>query len=319
MPFFVYRFTPSYLSKQQAIKVPFFHLLVNKLGITPKQGAQKARANRPQKAIILFGWVMLIAAAAKPVWMLEPQTYERSGRDLMLIVDLSGSMATEDFTDELGQPQSRLNSAKQVLKSFSENREGDRLGLILFGDSAFLQSPFTLDHIAWLELLNQTEVAMAGESTSLGDAIGLGIKTFLDNDESHGQEKVMIVLTDGNDTDSLVPPIDAAKVAVAKGIRIHMVAIGSLASTGEEAIDMDVINQTASLTGGKAFFAMSSESLSDIYDVLEELEPKLFESFTYQQTVSLHYLPVALIFIIHLCFALIMSVKRHRPRLGIGS
>ncbi|WP_117235062.1 VWA domain-containing protein [Vibrio maerlii] len=317
LPLFVYKLAPSYLSRQQAIKVPFFNVLVNELGIKPQPGAQTARVIRPQKAIIAFGWLMLVLAAAKPVWMLDPQTYERSGRDLMLVVDLSGSMVTQDFTDEFGQPQTRLDSAKQVLKSFSQRREGDRLGLILFGDSAFLQSPFTLDHAAWLELLHQTEVAMAGESTSLGDAIGLGIKTFLEESgDSSNQEKVMIVLTDGNDTDSLVPPIDAAKVAAAKGIRVHMVAMGSLASSGDEAIDMDVINQAAALTGGEAFLAMSAESLNDIYVVLDELEPKLFESFTYQQSVSLHYIPVIAIFLLHLCFVIVMSIRRNRPKIG---
>ncbi|WP_239670646.1 VWA domain-containing protein [Vibrio variabilis] len=207
LPLLVYRLAPSYLSRQQAIKVPFFNVLLKSLDIKRQNGSQRVRAERPQKAIIAFGWLMLVLAAAKPVWMLEPQTYERSGRDLMLVVDLSGSMATQDFTDKYGQPRTRLESAKQVLKSFSKKREGDRLGLILFGEAAFLQSPFTLDHAAWLALLHQTEVAMAGESTSLGDAIGLGIKTFLEEEkDSSSQEKVMIVLTDGRDTDSLVPP-----------------------------------------------------------------------------------------------------------------
>ncbi|WP_239670647.1 hypothetical protein [Vibrio variabilis] len=105
-------------------------------------------------------------------------------------------------------------------------------------------------------------------------------------------------------------------MAAAKGIRIHMVAMGSLASTGEESIDMDVINQVAELTGGEAFLAMSAESLSDVYAILDELEPKRFESFTYQQSVSLHYVPVIVIFLVHLSFVALMSYKRRGPKLG---
>lgn len=310
LPFLIYRFAPGFLSKQTAVRVPFFHAMVYSLGLTPKSGARELKASRWQKISIGLGWIMLVLAAAKPIWLMEPQTFERAGRDLMIIVDLSGSMAIEDYMNGEGKPQSRLATAKRVLTEFSQARQGDRLGLILFGDSAFLQAPFTIDHIVWRELLNQTEVAMAGESTHLGDAIGLGIKTFVE-EESDVSERVMIVLTDGNDTDSLVPPIDAAKVAAAHNIRIHTIAMGSPNSTGEEAMDIDVIEKVAQLTGGESFMASSTEKLTEVYGLLDEVEVKKFESFTYQQHESLHFVPILVMFLFHLSFMTVASYKHH--------
>ncbi len=163
---------------------------------------------------------------------------ESLGRDVMVVVDLSGSMAEQDFTSQTGEKITRLDAAKEVLSDFAKTRKGDRLGLILFGDAAFVQTPFTPDQKVWLELLNQTDVAMAGQSTHLGDAIGLAIKVFEQSEQSRtdveeSKEKVAIVLTDGNDTGSFVEPIDAAKVAKAKDVRIHVIAMGDPQTVGE--------------------------------------------------------------------------------------
>lgn len=307
LPYLIRRYAPGYLTRQRAIKVPFFSLVTTMLGLEPAQGARELKPTRIQKISILLGWCLLVVAAAKPVWLMEPQTFERSGRDLMLILDLSGSMSVEDYQDQSNQPQSRLEMAKRVLTDFSHQRQGDRLGLILFGDAPFVQSPFTVDYTAWVELLNQAEVGMAGESTHLGDAIGLGIKTLLAQPKSD-VEQVMIVLTDGNDTDSLVPPIDAAKVAAAYGIRVHTIAMGSPLTEGEEAINIDVVESVASLTGGQFFLAKNTKELNDIYQVIDEMEVTLFESYTFQQSRSLHYLPVIIMLIFHMIFMMIASV-----------
>lgn len=146
--------------------------------------------------------------------------------------------------------------------------------MILFGDAAFVQTPFTADHEAWLTLLDQTEVAMAGESTALGNAIGLAIKTFEQSSQEAGaaqREKVVIVLTDGNDTASFVEPIDAAKVAAAKGVRIHVIAMGDPTTVGEQALDMDVINKIAKDTGGQAFQAKDRNGLQKLMMILISL------------------------------------------------
>ncbi|MBM7035831.1 VWA domain-containing protein [Vibrio ulleungensis] len=324
LPFFVYRLAPAYRTKQSALQVPFFDVLVDVMGLKASKGATELKSSRWQKASLLFGWTVLVIAMAKPVWLGEPQTREVTGRDLMIVLDLSGSMATDDFVDEQGEKLSRLDAAKNVLVEFSEQREGDRLGLILFGDSAFLQAPFTADHSTWVDLLLETRVAMAGQSTHLGDAIGLGIKTFIEdekdllessdsNDSSAApvKQKVLIVLTDGNDTDSLVPPIEAAKIAASYDIRIHMVAMGDPKTVGENAMDMEVVEQVASLTKGESFVALSPSELSLIYQTISDLEPAFFESFTYQPKVSVHYVPMLLLLLNYLIMMTFYTVKRY--------
>jgi Ca-activated chloride channel family protein len=164
---------------------------------------------------------------------------------------------------------------------------------------------------------------MAGQSTHLGDAIGLAIKVFeqsgddetavkLDNTiDIKPREKVAIVLTDGNDTGSYVEPIDAAKVAAAKGVRIHMIAMGDPKTVGEQALDMEVINRVAKLSGGNAFEAMNRDELSLAYDEIGKLEPQLYESTTYRPKQSIHYYPVMLIVIMYLLAFSLVTVKRY--------
>src|SRR5262249_17431390 len=152
-------------------------------------------------------------------------------RDLLVAVDLSGSMETKDFTDAAGQTVDRLTAVKQVLDEFLSRRAGDRVGLIVFGNAPFVQAPFPQDLEVGRELLAETRVGMAGPKTAVGDAIGLAVTVF---DRSDVPEKVLIVLTDGNDTGSLVPPQKAAEVAKDRGVVIHTVAVGDPRAAGEE-------------------------------------------------------------------------------------
>ncbi len=251
----------------------------------------------------------MVLALTKPTIIGEPQVREQYGRDVMVVVDLSGSMAEQDFVSTDGETVNRLEATKQVLEEFVSLREGDRLGLILFGDAAFVQSPFTADHSVWMELLEQTDVAMAGPSTALGDAIGLSIKVFEESNST--SEKVVIILTDGNDTGSFVEPVEAAKVAAAKDIKIHMIAMGDPETVGEQALDMDVIERIAKQTGGEAFRALNGEELLTAYQMINELEPVLFESETYWPKESLHHkLLGAVVLIYLLAFSLVHVSQR---------
>ncbi|MGF1694122.1 VWA domain-containing protein [Vibrio kyushuensis] len=322
LPAVVYYIAPRHHTRQLAVIVPFFSLLISTLNLSASKGASELSATPWQRLSLISGWVLLIIAAAKPMWLGPEETRHLSGRDLMMIVDLSGSMATNDFTNANGEQISRLAASKEVLSEFSLQRKGDRLGLIVFGESAYVQSPFTVDHDAWSKLLNETQPSMAGASTHLGDAIGLGIKTFiseasavddngLENTTNSSKQRVMIVLTDGNDTDSLVPPIDAAKVAAAHNIKIHVVAMGSPNTTGEQAIEMSVIEEIADITDGESFLAMSPSELSNIYQAINQIEPLVFESFSYRPKTSYHYIPV-IIAIIHQLIFMAFSVVRRR-------
>lgn len=322
LPIIIYWFIPAYRTRQSAIKVPFFDVLVQALDETPSAGASQLSARYWQKTLLIISWCLLIFALTKPTILGPPQTRESLGRDVMVVVDLSGSMAERDFVSKTAsdnggiQKISRLDAAKEVLADFATTRQGDRLGLILFGDAAFVQTPFTADQKVWLALLNQTDVAMAGQSTHLGDAIGLAIKVFeqsasaelstsTEPQQQNGKnekprEKVAIVLTDGNDTGSYVEPIDAAKVAAAKNVRIHMIAMGDPTTIGEKALDMDVINRVAEVSGGQAFQAINRNELEQAYAAIGELEPQLYESTTYRPKKSIHQYPIMLIVVMYL-------------------
>ena len=229
----------------------------------------------------------------------------------MIAVDLSGSMETQDFTNKNGDQVDRLVAVKSVLKRLADERSGDRLGLIVFGNQAFLQSPFTEDHKTWSTLLDETRIRMAGPSTALGDAVGLAIKLFRDADT---ENRVLLVLTDGNDTGSMVPPIDAARVAASEQIRIYPIAVGDPSAVGEEAIDKDTLSRMADVTGGQAFEALDREQLDEVFQLLDTLEPSVFESVTFRPQLDLHWLPLTLIVFIYITLRLIFALAARSSR-----
>lgn len=326
LPLLIYYLVPAYRTKQQAIKVPFFQQLVDAIGETPSEGASQLTPSWWQRMTLLISWLLVVCALTKPSILGEPVLREQLGRDVMVVVDLSGSMAEQDFAAENGQKITRLQAAKEVLADFATTRTGDRLGLILFGDAAFLQAPFTADQTVWLELLNQTDVAMAGKSTHLGDAIGLVVKVFENSNRGKSTQttslsntppqKVAIVLTDGNDTGSFVEPIDAAKVAKAKGVRIHMIAMGDPQTVGEVALDMETIQRVAKESGGEAFQALNRDELAMAYQKIGELEPQLYQSTSYRPKQSLHHYLIALVVCLYLLAFTLATLRRlHFSRL----
>jgi Ca-activated chloride channel family protein len=310
LPILVYRLVPAYKTKQSAIKVPFFRSLLDILGEEPEQGASQLNPSWWQRAILVISWILLVFAMTKPTVLGEAQTREKLGRDVMVAVDLSGSMSEMDFLSPDGQAISRLDAVKGVLTDFVATRDGDRLGLILFGDAAYLQTPFTADHDVWLALLNQTEVAMAGQSTHLGDAIGLAIKVFEQSQGEAEREKVVIVLTDGNDTGSFVEPKDAATVAAAKQVRIHVIAMGDPETVGEQALDMQTIENIANSSGGQAFQAMDQEALQQAYQAIGELEPKLYESTQYRPKQTVHQYLMMIVVVLYLIAFSAATIRR---------
>ena len=293
----VMRFIPAYRERRDAVRVPFFTRLLEATESRPQRGAMLLIRRRGQKILIALMWLSLVIAAAKPQWLGEPIEQQKAGRDLMIAVDLSGSMETEDFSQADGKPADRLTAVKTVLRQLANERAGDRLGLIVFGSSAYLQSPFTEYHRTWLLLLNETRIRMAGPSTALGDAVGLAIKLFKDAETEH---RVLLLLTDCNDTGSLVPPVDAARVAATEDIRIYPIAVGDPTAVGEEAIDLDTLARMAEVTGGQAFEALSSEDLIAVFKLLDTLEPNIFESVKFRPRTDIHWLPLGAVLMLYL-------------------
>ena len=304
LPLLMRRLAP-YREAQSAVRVPFFERLLEASQARRERGAMIPDRRRSQRILVVLMWLALVVAVAKPQWVGDPVELQKAGRDLMIAVDLSGSMETQDFTNKNGDQVDRLVAVKSVLKRLADERPGDRLGLIVFGNQAFLQSPFTEDHKTWSTLLDETRIRMAGPSTALGDAVGLAIKLFRDADT---ENRVLLVLTDGNDTGSMVPPIDAARVAASEQIRIYPIAVGDPSAVGEEAIDKDTLSRMADVTGGQAFEALDREQLDDIFQLLDTLEPSVFESVTFRPQLDLHWLPLTLIVFIYITLRLILAL-----------
>jgi Ca-activated chloride channel family protein len=299
VPLLVYWLLPAYHEPRMAVRVPFLDLLARLAGRGSGDGAALVRRSRMQSVQLLVAWLALVTALARPVWMDEPLVRELPMRDLLVALDLSGSMDTKDFTDEEGRSSDRLTAALQVLDEFLARREGDRVGLVFFGSAAFVQAPFTEDLDVVRELLGEAQVRMLGPRTTMGDAIGVAIGLF---ERSKVEERVLIVLTDGNDTGSMVPPLRAAEIARDNGVTIYPVAMGDPEAAGEQALDEETLEAIARTTGGEYFHAADRASLENIYRALDELNPRKVENLSYRPERELYFWPLGLAVVLTLLF-----------------
>lgn len=311
---------PKYREPREALRVPFLGRLTALTGRKAEGGAVVPRISPGQKLQIILCGSLLVLALARPQWIGEPIVNNRPMRDLMLSVDLSGSMETKDFTDDQGNDVDRLTAVKQVLDDFLSRRDGDRVGLIFFGTAPFLQVPFTEDLGVCRTLLEEAQVRMAGPKTAIGDSIGLAINLFENSDV---EKRVLIILTDGNDTASQVLPDDAARVAADNGIVIYTVAVGDPKAVGEEVLDEEVLKSVSKITGGRFFRANDRDELAKIYDELDALETREVETVTHRPRFDLYFWPLAAAFILNLFFhgfhalAYVLSVRRsHAEKSG---
>lgn len=302
LPLLVYWLFPTYKEQKDSIQVPYFQRLAAVSGEQPKKGAVQLNRRMLQRILLVIGWVALIVAVAKPEWVGEPIEQKKSAREVMFALDLSGSMSEQDFTDEGGNKITRLEAAKNVLNEFASQRQHDRLGLILFADAPYLQAPFTEDIATWQQLLNQTKLGYAGFKTTFGDAIGLAINIFK---QDSNKQRVLILLTDGEDTGSAMPPPKAAEIAAQNDIKIYTIAVGDPSSKGDYKMDIETLEKVASITGGKNFQALNKEELRRAYDTIDELEKELYETSSYRPRTSLHHWTIGIYFAINLLIAIL--------------
>lgn len=284
-----YRWLPAYVQPRSALRVPFFDTVAALKGQTPSRPGVRTR--RGQLWLNVAVWLLLVLALARPQWVEPPLTHTQSVRDVLLAVDISQSMDTADFRDPQGRAQSRWQAVKAVVADFIDKRANDRLGLIVFGTGAYPQAPLTEDHVALRLLLDRTEVGMAGPNTALGDAIGLGIRML---DAAKERDKVLILLTDGNDTGSAVPPARAAALAKTHHITMHTIGIGDPAATGEDRVDFNVLQGIARTTGGQFFKAQDLASLQAVYATLDRITPQEVNTLRHQPKRDYFWLPLGL-------------------------
>ncbi|MEO9216836.1 MAG: VWA domain-containing protein [Rhodanobacter sp.] len=251
----------------------------------PQPGVQLAtvagtRAGGVVLWLLLLAWLCLLAAAARPQWVGPPQAQQRSGRALMLAVDLSGSMRTGDM-QLAGQPVSRFGAVEAIAGDFINRRSGDEMGLILFGSQAFLVTPLTYDLSAVRAQLQGAAVGLAGTETAIGDAIAVAVKRLSALPE---QARVLVLLTDGVNNAGSIAPREAARAAKAAGVRIYTIGIGATQMRvpgffGSQLVnpsadlDADMLTGIATQTGGRFFRATDSSELADAYRAIDALEP----------------------------------------------
>lgn len=289
LPFTVWWLVPPYRERQASVQVPFFARMAEATGQTPQQGAVVLRRRAFQMIAAILTWGLIVAALARPQWVGDPVTREVSARDLILAVDISGSMDQPDFRAADGAMLKRLDGVKRVVRDFIGRRHGDRVALILFGTRAYVQVPFTQDLATAQQLLDQTQVGMAGQQTVIGDSIGLAIKTF---ENSKAPQKLMILLTDGNDTASRVPPEHAADIAHQKGVVVYTIGVGDPNASGENRVDLSVLQTVASTTGGQFFRAEDGAQLEKIYGDIDRLAPAKVETQSWRPKLPLFQWPL---------------------------
>ena len=313
-PLVIWLLLPPYRERRAAVRLPFFRAVAAVTGRAPSAGAVVPRRNWLQWLIAPAAWALVVLATARPVWIEPPIEKVEAARDLLLAVDLSGSMDTRDMTDAEGRRIDRLTAVKQVLGNFIDRRSGDRIGLIVFGESAYLQAPFTLDHAVVRQLLAETAVRMAGPRTMIGDAIGLGIKTF---ESSTSDERVLILLTDGNDTGSKMPPARAAAIAADNGVTIYPIGMGDPRTAGEDQLDVAALDAVAQPTGGRVFLASSRGDLEQVYRELDELVPVEVEVTSYRPSRPLYQWPLGAALALLAAFQIAMLLGHALRRLGL--
>lgn len=288
-PWLVWRFLPPHRERVEAIRVPFFRRLTEAAGVTPEEGAAILARGRAQMAAAILVWALLVLALARPERLGDPVTVERAARDVVLALDISGSMDDRDFVAADGTRMQRLAAVKGVLSEFIAAREGDRMALVVFGSRAFVQAPFTEDLASLSGFLDQTEVGMAGPNTALGDAIGLAIRTF---EASEVEQRLMILLSDGADTSSRMTPVNAAEVAAQAGVRIQTIGVGDPEASGEDRVDLEALRDIARRTGGAFHFAADAEALAAAYGQIDAMNPRVTETTSFRPREDLTHLPL---------------------------
>ena len=300
IPLLAYRlFPPLKRSAGPALRVPDRNRF-------PLAGAAAGSARRFSPDWLLAGllWLCLLFAAARPLLLDAGLTAPATGRDLMLAVDLSGSMEERDA--RLGERSaSRLNAIKAVAGDFIERRAGDRVGLILFGGQAYLQAPLSFDRATVRAFLDESSVGLAGRQTALGDAIALAVKR-MSLDGYAPEHRVLVLLTDGAATAGVLTPIKAAQLAREAGLKIYTIGIGSSRSVQpgiSSELDEATLQAVAEITGGRYFRAEPAGRLEEIYAELEQLEPADLDELDLSSGRPVHVPPLALAFALGLALA----------------
>lgn len=308
LPWVMRLLLPASETSSAALKVPNFNQWLS----VQKSYGSSFVFKRKSVWLLYFAWLCCIAGAAKPMWIGDPVSLPVSGRDLMLAIDLSGSMENPDFLLN-GEKVDRLTVVKKVAGDFIDRREGDRIGLILFGKRAYVQTPLTFDRKTVKFMLRESEIGLAGKETAIGDGIGLAAKRLQERPED---SRILILLTDGANTAGEIEPIKAAELAKEIGLKIYTIGVGadsmeiqsffgSRMVNPSADLDEATLTKIASLTGGAYFRAKDTKGLEKIYEQLDVLEPAIQETETLRPQMALYYWPLGLAVLVLLLYTFV--------------
>jgi len=286
LPLLVYYFIPPFRLKSASLLFPNFSK-------AQEYSGEKARSSaliRKRNVFLWIGisliWILLLGALSSPQLVGKPELKVKTSRNFLIVADISFSMAQKDWEIE-GEKVRRWDAVKSVIHDFIEEREGDRMGLIFFGSSAYVQAPFTPDLATVEQLLDEADVGMAGQMTNIGKAIVKGIEMF---EKDTIDSKVMLVLTDGVDSGTDILPLDAADLASKDSIQIYTVGIGDPSKPGAD-LDEGTLEEISTLTNAQYFRAIDTERMAQIYEELNRLEPIEYEEESYIPKTLLYYYP----------------------------
>lgn len=295
---------PALKYRAESLFTPYFSDLLSIKKEKPSPGVRIARRNWLQMILMFLVWICLIVALAAPQLIGEPEKQIKTARNLLINIDLSLSMETRDWTSKEGRRTSRWEAVKEVMSEFIERRAGDRMGLILFATQPYLQTPFTDDLEVVEELLNESEIGMAGAKTAMGNAIGKAVELFQTDSI---EKKVMILVSDGEDSGSELNPIQAARLAALDSITIYSIGIGTTSGSIYE-LDEKTLTAIAEATGGQYFRASDREGLEQVYVELDKLEPIEYENEDYIPKRLLFYYPLMIALGLALIYHLIAGL-----------
>ncbi|RFM27313.1 VWA domain-containing protein [Deminuibacter soli] len=304
LPLLVYLLLPAMRKRRMALIVPFFDTAATVSHTRKTKRGWVSRRNIPAWLAMLLCWIGLLCAASSPRYVGKPQKKIKTVRSFMIAADISFSMAETDWVIE-GKRMSRWGAVKSIMKDFVRNRKSDQMGLVMFATNAYLQAPLTRDlpTIAWL--MDETEVGMAGQMTSIGTAIAYCVKVFK---EDTVKQKNILLLTDGVDAGTDILPLDAAQAAKKDSIVIYTLGIGKAKGSGGYDLDEKTLREIAAATDGKYFNAMNEGQLKQVYATLDKLQPVEYEEETYKPVTLLYYYPLAATVLLALLFLLIAAV-----------
>ncbi len=313
LPLLIYWLPAKSNSSITALKMPQLITGIN-------SSEQVTKKSKFPIILLSLVWCLLVISAAQPQWLGDAVDIPTEGREMMIAVDLSGSMQIEDMVIN-GRSADRLEMLKVVLGDFIERRVGDRLGLILFADDAYMQTPMTYDRKTVKQMLDESVLGLVGKKTAIGDAIALAAKRFDDKKQSN---RVLLLLTDGQNTAGKITPDEALELAVAKKITIYTIGIGADSMIQKSLfgnrrinpsseLDESSLQKIANETKGKYFRARDSQGMGDIYQLLDQLEPVEQDQQQMRPLTALFHWPLASAFI----FSIIYLLWLTKPSLSL--